>query len=80
MSVHCDATGLYWSSSSEPRGKNLVSTRAAQIKHDYLMLENQSESWINEIMSLISMVDISVKLTRVGEPNNLYLNLARDDH
>ena len=43
-----------------------------------LQLENQPESLLNETISLTSMGDSSVKLTRVEEPNNLYLHLARD--
>ena len=47
-------------------------------KHDYSTLENQSESIINEAISLISIDDSSVKLKRNGEPNNLCLHLARE--
>ena len=41
--------------------------RAAHLKHDYPTLENQTESLINEFMSLTSIDDSSVKLTRVGK-------------
>ena len=41
------------------------------------MLKNQSESMINEA---ISTVDSSIKLARVGEPNNPYLHFAVDRH
>ena len=58
----------------------MVSARAANLKHDYPMLENQPEDLINEAVSLTSMDGSSVKLTRVGEPNNLYLQLASDRH
>ena len=55
------------------------------------MLENQPESSIYEAISLISIDDScsdkesgwhdsSVKLKRNGEPNNLYLHLARGGH
>ena len=49
-------------------------------KHDYTTLENQPESLINEAIFLISRDDSSVKLIRNGEPNNLYLHLARERH
>ena len=39
------------------------------------LLENQSECLINEAITLASINDVSIKLKRVGEPNNLYLNL-----
>ena len=43
-------------------------------------LENQPESFISEALSLIS-VDVNfVNLTRNGEPNNLYVHLARYGH
>ena len=58
----------------------MVSARTAYLKHDYPTLENQPESLINEVISLTSMDDSSVKLTRVGWPNNLYMHLARDGH
>ena len=48
--------------------------------HHYSTLENQTESLIYEAISLISIGDSSVKLTRNGETNNLYLRLARDGH
>ena len=43
------------------------------------MLENQPESLINEaiLVSLTSMDDSFVKLTRAGKSNSLYLHLAR---
>ena len=68
------------SSAKTSKWKNLVSTRAAHQKHDYLNLENQPETLINKAMSLISIDDNFVKLARNGEPNNLYLHLARDGH
>ena len=60
--------------------KKLVSAKATHQKHDYPMLENQPESLINKDMSLTSMDDSSVKLTRNGELNNIFLHLARDGH
>ena len=60
--------------------KKLISARADHQKHDYLTLENQPESLINEAISLMSIDDISVKLARNGEPNELFLHLARDRH
>ena len=56
--------------------KKYVSARAALQKHDYPMLEDQP-AVINKVISLISIDDNSVKLTRNWEPNNLYLYLAR---
>ena len=53
---------------------------AAHQKHDYPTMENQLASYINEALSLISIGDNSVKLTENGEPNNLYLHLARGRH
>ena len=35
---------------------------------------------MNETISLTSIADCSVKLTRNGEPNNLFLHLAMDGH
>ena len=58
----------------------MVSARVAHFKHDYPILENQPESMMNEAISLTSIDDSSVKLTRVGEQNKLYLHLARDGH
>ena len=52
--------------------KKFVSVRAAYSKHDYHTLENHTESFINEAISLTSIDESSVKLTRVGEPNNPY--------
>ena len=49
--------------------KKLASTRAADSKLDYPTLENQPERLMNEAISLTSIDDSSVKLTRVGEPN-----------
>ena len=60
--------------------KKLVTARVAHQKHDYCTLENQPERLINEAISLISVDDSSVKLTRNGEPNDLFLHLARDGH
>ena len=57
-----------------------VSARAAHLKHDYPALENQLEILINEAVSLTSIDDSSVELTIIGEPNNLYLHLARHGH
>ena len=45
----------------------MVSARAAELKHD------QPESLMKEVMSLTSMDDSFVKLTRVGGPNKLCL-------
>ena len=47
-----------------------------QHKHGYLTLENLPEIMINETISLISTDDSSVKLTSIGESNNI----ARDRH
>ena len=52
----------------------MVSARAAHQKHDYTLLVNQPERLIYKAISLISTDNISVKLTRNDEPNNL----ARD--
>ena len=60
--------------------KKSVSARAAYPKYDYPTLENQLASLINEVICLISINDSSAKLTRNGEPNNLYLHLARNGH
>ena len=60
--------------------KKLISARADHQKHDYLTLENQPESLINEAICVISIDNSSVKLTRNGEQNNLYLHQARDGH
>ena len=54
----------------------MVSARVADKKHD--TLKNQSESFVIEVIFLISVDDSSVKLTRNGEPNNLVLYLARE--
>ena len=51
--------------------KKLLGARAAHQKHDDSTMKNQPESLINEAISLISINDSSVKLTRNGEPNNL---------
>ena len=56
----------------------MVSARIAHVMHDYCKLANQPESLINQAIILTPTDDSSVKLTRVGEPNNLYL--ARDGH
>ena len=42
------------------------------------MQENEPESLTNDSISLTSMDDTSIKLTRVRETNNLYLHYARD--
>ena len=55
-----------------------VSARAALQTLDYPTLENQPESLIYEIISLISIDDSIVKLTRNRKPNNLYLHPTRD--
>ena len=41
-------------------------------------MENQPERLINEAISVTSMDRAIVKLTRIVEPNNLYLHFARD--
>ena len=57
----------------------MVSAKAAHYKHEKKStLGNQSESLINEAIALTSMDDRFVKLIEIGEPNNLYLQLARD--
>ena len=56
----------------------MVWARAARLKQDYLTLEKQTGSLINEAILLTLMDDGSVKPTRIG--NNLYLHLARDGH
>ena len=38
------------------------------------------DSLLNEAIALTSMDDNGVKLTRIVEPNNLHLHLARDGH
>ena len=43
-------------------------------------IPHQPESFINEVISLISIEDNSAKLARNGKPNNSYLHLARDKH
>ena len=58
----------------------MVSTIAAHSKHDYPTLENPPGSFISAAISLKSMDNSYVKLTRVGEPNNLYLQIARNEH
>ena len=58
----------------------LVNERAADLKHDYLTLENQLENVVNEAIPMTSMADSSVKLTIIGELNNLYLYLANGKH
>ena len=55
-------------------------TDAAHLKHDYYTLKNHPEILINETISLVSINYSSVKLRRAGEPNNLYLRLARGGH
>ena len=60
--------------------QKLISSRAAHQKHGYSTLENQPESLINEAILLTLIDDSSDKLTTNGEPNNLYLHLARDGH
>ena len=55
--------------------KNLDSARAAHQKHDYSTLGNQPESFMNEAISLMSIDDSSVNLTRNGEQYNLFLHL-----
>ena len=58
----------------------MVSARAKRLKYDYSTLENKPERLRNEPIPLTSMDDSSIRLTRVGESNNLYLDLARDGH
>ena len=58
----------------------MVTLRAANLKHDYPKLENQAESLINEAIFLTSIDDSFVKLTRIREPNRVYLHIARDGH
>ena len=60
--------------------KKLVNARVTHQKHDYPTAENQPESWINEAISLMSIGDSFVKLTRNEELNILHLHLARDGH
>ena len=52
--------------------------KAEHQKHNYPRLENQLENLINEVTSLTSMENSFKKLTRFGEPNKLYLQLAID--
>ena len=56
----------------------MVTARVANQEHDYPMLENQPESVINKTRSWISIDNSSVRVTRNGEPNNLYPYLARE--
>ena len=58
----------------------MVSARAAHQKFDYLTLEKQPESFINDTVYLTSIDDSSIKLLRNREPNNLYLHLVRDGY
>ena len=58
--------------------RNLASARAGHLKHDYPTLENRPEGLINKGIFLTSMDDSSIRLARIAEPNNLYLQLARD--
>ena len=53
------------------RKEKLVSARIAHLQYDYPTLENQPESLINEALSLTSMDDCSVRLTKVEESNKL---------
>ena len=81
--ARCDATGEHSPCTDKVppklgKSKKLVSARANYRKHDFPTLENQLESLINEAISLMSIDDSSVKLTRNGEPNKLFLYLARD--
>ena len=62
------------------KSKKLASARAAHQKHDNPKLANQPDSLIYEAIPLMSIDDSSIKLTRNGEPNNLFLHLARDGH
>ena len=72
---------LHWASSSKSEMKKLVSARAAHLNHSYPTLENELESLTNEAISLTSMDDSSVRLTRVGgEQNKICLYLARDGY
>ena len=86
IAARCNARGemqsLYWPSSAKKikTMKEEDGTRAGYLKHAYPKLENQLENLINEVISLMSIYNSSVKLTRNGEPNNVYLELARDGH
>ena len=62
------------------RREKLVSARTTELKYDYPILENQPESLINEAISLTSMDESFVRLSRIGEPYNLFLQLARYGH
>ena len=53
----------------------MVSVRAAELKHDYFTLDNQTECMINQAISSTSKDDRSDKLRRVEEPNNAYIHL-----
>ena len=63
---------------SRKRGM-LVSASTAHQSNDYTTLE-KPESSIYETISLISIDDNSVKLTRNVESNKIYLHLVRDGH
>ena len=84
IAVRYDATGEHSHCTHQvpPKSgkwKKFFRTRAAHQKQVYPTLGNHPESLKNETISLISVDDIiSVKLTRNGEPNNLYLHLSRD--
>ena len=54
----------------------MVRARAAYLKNDYSMLDDQSESLINKTIFLTLTRLYSVKQIRIGKPNNLYLQLA----
>ena len=62
--------------SKQSKKKKLASARVANQKYDYVKLEKQPESVINEAISLTSIDDSFVKMTRNGEPNNLHLHLG----
>ena len=42
-----------------------------------LSLENQPENLLNKIISLTTIDDSSIKLTRIGKPNNI-TNIGRE--
>ena len=72
---------LYWPSSAKIREEDEVGQRkCCTSKHDYTTSEKQPESLIYEAVPLILIDDSVVKLTRNGEPNNLYLHLANEGH
>ena len=81
-SGHCDATGERSPCTNLKIREEMEddNRKGCLSKHDYLTLKNQPESSIYEAIFLESIDDISVNLTRNGEPNNLYLYIARDGY